>query len=236
MVMRTATVADTTMTIPSRLPGHAIVLLGPPGSGKSTQADLFARAFDAVHIDIGGALRRAAQEPTPFGAEVNETIHVRKELVSDEVVRSVLHREFEAIPSDRMAVIDGAPRCESQIADVMSVVSEAGRTLLGAIFIELPVEVSVDRISRRFSCAECGRKLILGTDVFSAEDPCPVCGGAIAQRVDDTGEGVRKRWQVFHDSTLPVLRYFEREGKLVRVSGQHAAEEIFSDIRQRLGL
>lgn len=216
--------------------GPVIVLLGPPGSGKSTQADFFVGRLGAVHIDIGGALRKVAHEKTPLGEEVDEIIHVRKELVPDDIVRAVLERELRSIPSEKLVIVDGAPRSEEQVADVFSVIRDAGRKLLGAVFIVLPVEESVDRISKRYSCGGCGKKFILGATLADATGSCPDCGGAIIQRQDDTEEGVRKRWRVFHDNTLPVLRHFERKGILARVSGQQSSEEIFAQIRKDFGL
>lgn len=214
----------------------AIILLGPPGSGKSTQAAFFEHMFGAAHIDIGAALRRVAQEQTSFGARVNEIIHNRKELVPDEVIRMVLIREFEQLPANQPVVIDGAPRCESQIADVLSVIRDFGRSFRGVVFLDLSVDDSVCRISKRFSCGECGRKVIVGTDVPESGSSCPDCGGRLTQREDDTEEGVRKRYQVFHDLTLPVLEYFKHQGKLFRISAKEEPKDVLLQIRHHISL
>lgn len=213
---------------------YAYILLGPPGSGKSTQADIFKRELGCEHIDMGSALRRAAQEPTPFGIRLNDIINRKRELVPDEIVQAVLGQEIRRIGADRSVIIDGAPRRESQIREVLSVLSRYGKDFRKAIFIELSEEDSVDRISRRFSCSDCGTKLILGGNYSRVGERCPQCGGRVGQRADDTPEGVKKRWKVFHDETLPVLGYFEGQGQLLRVSGKHGAEEIFDRIRSGL--
>lgn len=208
------------------------ILLGPPGSGKSTQADIFTREFGGEHLDMGAALRSAAQEPTPFGAKLNTIINQKRELVPDEIVEAVLEKELRRISSDRSIIVDGAPRRANQIHEVLSALNRHGKDFKKAIFVELSEEDSVDRISRRFSCLECGAKLVLGGNYAQVGDRCPQCGGKVGQRADDTPEGVRKRWQVFHDETLPVLEYFEKQGKLLRVSGKNDAETIFNDIRK----
>lgn len=214
---------------------HAYILLGPPGSGKSTQADIFRREFGAAHVDMGAALRAASREGTPFGEKLSESINQKRELVPDEIVRAVLEGELRRIPAGTPVILDGAPRRESQINEVLSVLDRFGKSFQGAIFIELSEADSVERISRRFSCADCGAKFILGKDYAAASgDRCPHCGGKVTQRADDTSEGVRKRWKVFHDETLPVLGFFERKGKLIRVSGLSDPEGIFNDIRSKL--
>lgn len=213
---------------------RAYILLGPPGSGKSTQADIFKREFGSAHVDIGSALRRAASEPTPIGEMLDEIIHEKHELVPDGVVRSVLEGELRKTGEDQSVIIDGAPRRASQIRDTISALISTGKLLSGVIFIGLSEEESVRRISRRFSCSSCGEKLILGKDIETKDAMCPKCGGKISQRADDTPEGVRTRWNVFHDETLPVLEHFSREGKLIRVSGEQDAEAIFTDIRSKL--
>lgn len=209
----------------------AYILLGPPGSGKSTQADIFKREFGCEHIDMGSALRGAAQEPTSFGMKLNDIINRKRELVPDEIVQAVLEQELRKIAPDRPVIVDGAPRRESQIHEVLSVLNRHGKEFTKAFFVELSEGDSVDRISRRFSCTDCGAKLILGGNYANVSDRCPQCGGKVSQRADDTAEGVRKRWQVFHDETLAVLDYFEDRGQLLRVSGKNDVETIFNDIR-----
>jgi len=213
----------------------AYILLGPPGSGKSTQADLFGREFGAAHIDMGAALRAAASERTPFGETLSDIINRRRELVPDGIVRSILENELRKVGPSRPVVIDGAPRRESQIQAVLSAIHGSGRELRKVILIDLSEEGSVARISKRFSCGSCGRKLILGADLPSETATCPSCGGAVSRREDDTEAGVRKRYRIFLEETLPVIADFEGRGGLLRVSGDRDADGIFSEIMAGLG-
>lgn len=206
------------------------ILLGPPGSGKSTQADFFRNRLSLTHIDVGAELRKIAAEDSPLGKEVAETIYERKELASDKIVEQALHRALSAADSAKGIVLDGAPRRESQIEEVLSVLREFGRDIDQVVFVDLPKEDSIDRISRRFSCERCGEKFILGIHPEDHSSPCYKCGGALTQRKDDTPSGVEKRWTIFHEETEPVIRYFSERGTLLRVDGRKPAEDIFETI------
>ncbi len=209
------------------------ILLGPPGSGKSTQAEYFKARYKAAHLDMGGALRRAAAEPTAIGQELYEIINKRNELVPDGVMRAVLEQELRNVPKDALLIIDGTPRRRSQIDPVVGALTASGRSIDKVVFIELSEEDSVERISNRFSCTDCGMKLILGKD-FRSGDVCPRCGGAVVQRTDDTPDGVRTRWRIFHEDTVPVLEFFAQQKKLVRVSGTESSEAIFAAIMKNV--
>lgn len=206
------------------------ILLGPPGSGKSTQAELLKKALGLVHIDIGSELRAAAEEDTPFGHTLNDTINRRRELVSDEVMAAILKKALSRVPETIGVLIDGAPRRASQIDEVLRVIRASGRTIAKVIFISLSEEESVERISKRYLCFGCRQPYIFGKDIFSPDTACSVCGGKIGQRKDDTPAGVRKRYGIFHSETLPVIEHFEKEHLLLRVDGNQDADAIFKDI------
>ena len=211
------------------------ILLGPPGSGKSTQADFFKSRLQLTHIDVGGELRLIASEDSPLGREVYQTIYVAKELTSDEVVKQALGRALAKADPSKGIVLDGAPRRESQIDEVTAILGEYGRIIDSVVFIDLPKEVSIDRISRRFNCERCGEKFVRGMHPEDHAEPCFKCGGRLAQRKDDTPAGVENRWRIFHEDTEPVIRHFSEMGKLIRVDGTLPAEEIFQQIEAGIG-
>lgn len=210
------------------------ILLGSAGSGKSTQAELLKSSLHLAHIDIGAELRAVASHDTPLGRQVNDVMNNKHELLPDSIIHDVLENAVRSVPETVGILIDGAPRCESQIEQVLRVLEEVGRELNTVIYIDVPEAVSVERISKRFACQGCHRTYILGKNIVDAALPCRYCGGKIAQREDDTEEGVRKRHQVFHEETLPVVEYFEKTGKLLRVDGNQETYKVFKYILEHV--
>ncbi len=210
------------------------ILLGPPGSGKSTQAELLKKALDLAHIDIGSELRAAAEEDTPLGREINDVIHRQHSLTSDAIMKSVFEKAIGRVPDSQGLLLDGAPRRASQIDEVIQVFQSVGRSISKVIFVSLSEKESIERISKRYICFGCYRPYISGKDIFTPDVVCGACGGKIGQRKDDTEEGVRKRFQVFQSETLPVIEYFAHHGLLLRVDGNQKAEAIFKDIIEKI--
>lgn len=207
------------------------ILLGPPGSGKSTQAERLCGRFGLTHIDIGAEMRKAAEEDTPFGRSINEAINQKNILVADEAFASVLEKALARASDGHGIILDGAPRSASQISIVADALAKEGRELSKVIFIELPIETSAARISRRFLCFGCGHPYVLGeTDSMAAEESCQRCGGTVGQRKDDTKEGVYRRYEVFQTQTLPVIEHFEEKGLLLRINGENDPDTIFENI------
>ncbi|MDD5083696.1 MAG: nucleoside monophosphate kinase [Candidatus Moranbacteria bacterium] len=210
---------------------HNLILLGPQGSGKSTQAKMLVQHLGMIHVDMGSALRTIAKKDTYLGRQVNEIMNVRKELVSDELVSKILHHVIGDIDDDQGIILDGAPRKESQIQSVERVLADYDRTIDKAIFINIPTEVSVARIASRFACSLCSKAYVIDANEQLTHDlSCSECGGQLEQRVDDTPEGVRKRLAVFAKETTPVIEHYRAIGKLLEVDGTKTAEEIYHDI------
>lgn len=206
------------------------ILLGSAGSGKSTQAELLKSSLHLAHIDIGAELRAVAAHDTELGREVNDIINVKHDFVPDNIVFAVLADAVHSVPETVGLLIDGIPRRESQIARVLDLLKESGRTLNKVIFIDVPATVSVERISKRYACQTCKRTYILGKNLIDNHNPCRYCRGVIAQRPDDTEEGVRKRHQIFHKETLPVVRYFEETKQLLHIDGDQETYKVFRQI------
>lgn len=211
-----------------------IVILGPQGSGKGTQALFLSEKLDAVHIDLGRTLRKLAKEENALGKELYEIVHIKKELVSDEVIEKVLAEEFKRIPLEKGIILDGAPRRIEQIEDVREAFAISGRKIDKIIFINVPEEESLERVSRRYSCSKCHKHFALGENLESPTDLCPDCNSPVEQRQDDTKEGILKRLSIFKEQTVPVIEYFRKENVLIEVDGTRSKMEILDEILEKL--
>lgn len=211
-----------------------IILLGPPGSGKSTQADFLVRELNAVHVDIGLALRKTAEMHTPLGERVADIMNRRNELVPDDIVEEVLSGALASVPSEKLVVVDGAPRCSTQIGIIDGILQTFERKVNLAVYVALSQEESVRRISRRWMCPQCNRPFVSGVDFREGNALCPSCHILLSRRKDDTEEGVRKRFQVFALNTLPVVEHYRRTGALLEVDGTKDPIALFGDIREQV--
>ena len=213
-----------------------LILLGPQGSGKSTQAKLLVERLGLVHVEVGASLRSIAQMDSDLGRKVNDIINVHKELVSDELVFQILHHVIRNVDAHQGIILDGAPRKESQIIPVVEkTLADFERVVDKVIFITLPEQVSIARIASRFACTQCAKSYIIDVSAQATHTLlCDDCGGALGQRIDDTPEGVHKRLAVFASETQPVIDYYRSTGKLLTVDGTKSVDEIFEDIMSGL--
>jgi adenylate kinase len=211
-----------------------IIILGPQGSGKGTQAEMLAQKFNLEHIDMGKFLREVAVLDTPLGKEVHEIINVRKELVDDRILKKVLHVKLADLGREKGIIFDGVPRRHDQLDYFNEALLEFGRKIDRVILINLSEKESLKRISKRRVCANCKKVYILGKDIKSETEKCAVCGGKISQRVDDSEEGVIKRLKIFREETVPVTEYFRQEGVLLEIDGDQSIEKVFADILNKL--
>lgn len=211
-----------------------LVILGPQGCGKGTQAELLKEKLDLFHIEMGLALREVAREDSELGKMVNEVINVKRELVGNDLVEEVLWNALQKNGEQKDIILDGAPRRLDQIALIEKVLEKKGKKLDRVIYINIPETDSVLRISKRYECSVCHTRLILGKDIKNPTDPCHECGGRIEQRADDTPDGVRKRLAIFREETLPVINHYRQTGKLLEVDGTKSPEKVFQEIISKL--
>lgn len=211
-----------------------IIILGPQGCGKGTQAKLLAEKLNLAHIEMGAALREQAKEETPLGEKIDEIINKKGELVPDDLIAEVIREAIRKVPEDKGIILDGAPRKISQIKIVENSFRENNRQLDKVIFINLSEEESINRITKRAHCSKCGKNLIIGKDIDKVDNNCPDCEGGVTQRKDDTMEGLKRRLAIFKQETVPVIKYYEDKGMLMEVDGGQGVEKVFNSITTKL--
>jgi adenylate kinase len=206
-----------------------IIVLGPQGSGKGTQAEKLAQKYNLEHIDMGKYLREVAKLDTPLGKEIWQIQNVTKTLVPSRILEQVLHMKLQELPREQDIVFDGVPRTPDQMEYFNTAVQESGRKLDAVILISIPEEESIKRICKRWTC-KSGHPLIMGVDIQSEKDKCPIDGSDIFQRKDDTPEGVRTRLKIYHDETTPVIDYYKNRGLLIEIDGQQSIGDVFKSV------
>ena len=206
-----------------------IIILGPQGSGKGTQAEMLAKKYNLEHIDMGKFLREVAKQNTPLGKEVYQIQNVTKTLVPSRILKEVLRLKLNSLPREQGVIFEGVPRKIDQQKYLEEELIESGRKINAVVFINIPEEESIKRISKRWTCRK-GHPLIMGKDVYSDKDKCPIDASAIFQRIDDLSEGVRKRLQVYEEETMPVIENYRQRKLLIEVDGRPSIEEVRNSI------
>lgn len=211
-----------------------LIILGPQGSGKGTQAEKLAQKFGLEHIDMGKFLREVAVLNTPLGREIHETINIKKELVSDKILREVIHLKLTGLSRERGIVFDGVPRSLAQLEYLEGVMTEVGRKIDAVIVINLSEKESIERISKRRICQKCKKIFIFGKDEDARNGVCSSCGGEVTLRIDDAPEGVLKRLGIFKTETMAVAEYYRKQEKLFEIDGDQTIEKVFADILEKI--
>lgn len=206
-----------------------IILLGPPGAGKGTQAARLKAERGMVHLSTGDMLREAVAAGTPVGLEAKAVME-RGELVSDEIVGALIGERLDQA-AEHGAIFDGFPRTRAQAAALDLLLEDRGRRLDYVIELGVDEDELVRRIVGRFTCAKCGTGY---HDVFRpTKEPgiCDVCGSTeFKRRPDDNEKTVRTRMAEYRAKTAPILPIYEARGLVVRVNGMGPIEEVGAEI------
>ncbi|HUG46158.1 MAG TPA: adenylate kinase [Sphingomicrobium sp.] len=202
-----------------------IILLGPPGAGKGTQAARLEASRKMVQLSTGDMLRDAVARATPMGKQA-KAVMAAGELVSDSIVIALISERLDAI-TGRGAIFDGYPRTRAQAEALDALLAEHGRKLDYVIELEVDEQALVERITGRFSCARCGAPYHDKYKRPQVEGSCDQCGShEFKRRPDDNAETVRKRLAEYRAKTAPILPYYEARGLVRRVDGMAPVEEV----------
>ena len=207
-----------------------IILLGPPGAGKGTQAHRLVDHHGMRQLSTGDMLRAAVKAGTPVGKQA-KAIMDAGELVSDDIVSALIDDELASMSADTGAIFDGYPRTRAQAEQLDALLAKHGRKLDRVIELQVDEEALVDRITGRFTCAACGEGYHYRHKPPQTEGVCDKCGSTeFKRRPDDNEETVRHRMEVYRSETAPILPYYEEQGLVARVDGMGSIEEVSSSI------
>lgn len=211
-----------------------IVMLGAPGAGKGTQAKKIAEKYGVPHISTGDIFRANIKGDTELGRKA-KTYMDKGLLVPDELTLDLVMDRFTQEDAKNGYVLDGFPRTIPQAEALNKALEEAGDKLDYAINIDIADETIIERMSGRRACVACGGTYHIKYIPTKKEGICDACGGELILRDDDKPETVKKRLNVYHEQTQPLIEYYEKEGILQNVDGSIGLEEIFQAIVNILG-
>ena len=207
-----------------------IILLGPPGAGKGTQAQRLVEGHGMVQLSTGDMLRETRRADSPLGRQVAAVMDSGA-LVSDEIVSAMIDEKLAGLASDTGVIFDGYPRTEAQARSLDTILSGRGRSLDRVIELEVDEDALVERITGRYTCASCGKGYHDTFERPQQEGACDRCGGhTFKRRPDDNEQTVRTRMAEYRAKTAPILPYYEEKGLVRRVDGMASVDEVAAAI------
>ena len=207
-----------------------VVFLGPPGSGKGTQAQILAQKLGIPQVSTGDLLREAVSDNTPTGRKAK--VYMDKgELVPDSIVIDLVR---ERIKDEHQFILDGFPRNVQQTERLDELLSQMQLPLNSVMNIEVPLPKLVERLSGRLTCSQCNAIFHVQYNPPKKEGICDVCGGQLYQRSDDTEAAITQRFETYKKQTEPVITHYKEKGTLINVDGTRTIEEISRDIEEKM--
>ena len=206
-----------------------ITMLGAPGAGKGTQADIISQKMSLSHIASGDLFRKALEEKTEIGLLAKSYMD-KGELVPDEITIRMILERINQPDCASGCLLDGFPRTLDQAEVLDKALKERGKSIDEAIYIEVPNEELVKRLSGRWLCRNCQTPYHTISSPPRTPGKCDKCGGELYQRSDDKEETVKERLSVFFAQTVPILEYYKKQNKLIKVNGDLGIQEVAREI------
>ncbi|HUV74155.1 MAG TPA: adenylate kinase [Anaerolineae bacterium] len=210
-----------------------LVMLGPPGAGKGTQAALIAEKLGVPHVATGDLFREALKSETELGLTAKSYME-RGELVPDEVTVAMVRERLQKPDSESGVVLDGFPRTIEQAEALKVFLAEQGEAIDAALFIDAAEDELVRRLSSRWTCRNCQAVYNVISNPPHEEGKCDICGGELYQRADDVPETVRNRIRVYWQQTSPLVDYYQDQGLLITIKSEGGIERVQQKIQEAL--
>jgi adenylate kinase len=210
-----------------------IVLFGPPGAGKGTQAKFLAEEFNIPHISTGDILRENVKKGTALGIKARSYMD-KGELVPDQLLNDLVRSRLEEPDTKKGFLLDGYPRTIPQAKALDEVMDDLNRKLTAVVNIDVGTAALVKRLSGRRICRACGASYHVAFNPPEVRDVCDTCAGELYQRADDTESAIKNRLAVYQKQTQPVLDYYKKKGILVDIDGDREIEEVKADVIRAL--
>jgi len=211
-----------------------LILLGPPGAGKGTQAKALAERLGVPHISTGDMLREAVREGSPLGLRAKAVMD-RGELVSDELLTGIVRERLAKTDCATGFILDGYPRNLNQAGILDGILKEIGKERALALELEVADESIVSRLSSRRSCPACGSVYNVVTSPPGKAGICDKCGKGLVLRDDDDEGVIRERLRVYHEKTAPLSNRYRGEGRLRSVAGDKSPDKVLEALEKAIG-
>ena len=210
-----------------------VILLGPPGAGKGTQAKMMIEKWRIPQVSTGDILRAAVREGTQLGLEAKGFMD-EGGLVPDSVVIGIIEERIKEPDAADGFILDGFPRTIAQAEALEKILSDNDRKIEHVISIEVDDDELVTRLTGRRMCKSCGESFHMVFNQPSVENVCDTCSGELYQRDDDQEDTIRQRLEVYHEQTSPLIEYYRERGGLREVDGAGSISDIFDQIAAKL--
>ena len=211
-----------------------IILMGPPGAGKGTQAEKLVEVYQIPHISTGDMFRKAQKEGTELGLKAKSYMD-QGQLVPDEVTVGIVKERLAEDDCKEGFLLDGFPRTVQQADALDGILKELAMALDRVVNIEVDKAFLVDRLTGRRVCRTCGATYHVTNKAPKVEGVCDKCGGELYQRNDDKIETVSNRLDVYAAQTAPLIEYYQSKGIMSSIDGSKSMEDVLADIRSALG-